>query len=805
MRVGRAALAAITSIASATLAAWLALHHPLSPTLALAVVAAAAVAAAWRPVWWPAWLLPLLPLVGLMPWTGWLVVEELDLLLLAVAAGGYARWGLGHVIRAGEPSAPAQRLSMAVWWLLPLMLSTAVACWRGVVDAGGLSWGWWQGYREPLNSLRLLKPLVLVLGLLPLVAQALRHEPEQARRALTVGMLGLLATVALGVWWERWAYTGLLDFSSDYRATGLFWEMHVGGAALDAALALAVPFAVLTVWQARRPWVVAAGLVVLGLGAYAALATFSRVVYVGLPVGLAVVLWLRQRELDRAGRVGDAAAPGGLGPAAVWVVAVALLAAWLFPAGGYRGLLALLAATALVLAVAEPTRPLPARVWGRGLLAGGVVALGVALAAAFVPKGAYLAFAGAWLAAVALLWAGHRRRGPAGAGLIAATVAVLAGVVAVPVHWGGGAAWAPALVAALLLTLGWFGAAGRRRPSWPGTGRWLGQTMALMVVVAGVVGVFGGGNYMSQRFASTGDDTGGRHHHWAQALELLRADGWLFGQGLGRFLGNFTLSGRVQDQVGDYRVLPSTGASGTSGPALVLTAGKHLQGWGEMFRVSQRIALPAPGPLRVALNVRAPEATDLHVEVCEKQLLYDRNCREQTAQVRPGPGWQRLELTLAGEPLSRGAVLAPRWIVFSVALASPGRRAEIDDLALVDAAGRPLLANGGFDEGMARWFFTSDKHHMPWHAKNAAVHLLFEQGWFGLLAAALAAGVALWRTSVGAARGHPLAPALAAALVAVSVVGIGDSLFDMPRIAWLLWWLVAVALLLPGARPGRRP
>ena len=37
-------------------------------------------------------LLPaLLPLIGLAPWTGWITFEELDILVLAVAAGGYAR------------------------------------------------------------------------------------------------------------------------------------------------------------------------------------------------------------------------------------------------------------------------------------------------------------------------------------------------------------------------------------------------------------------------------------------------------------------------------------------------------------------------------------------------------------------------------------------------------------------------------------------------------------------------------------------------------------------------------------------
>ncbi len=52
-----------------------------------------------------------------------------------------------------------------------------------------------------------------------------------------------LGVVALGALWEHVAFPGLLNFSTDYRSTSVFWEMHVGGAALDGYLALAMPFA----------------------------------------------------------------------------------------------------------------------------------------------------------------------------------------------------------------------------------------------------------------------------------------------------------------------------------------------------------------------------------------------------------------------------------------------------------------------------------------------------------------------------------------------------------------------------------
>uniref|UniRef100_UPI00195354A7 hypothetical protein n=1 Tax=Escherichia coli TaxID=562 RepID=UPI00195354A7 len=71
----------------------------------------------------------------------------------------------------------------------------------------------------------------------------------------------------------RLAYTGLLDFSTDYRTTALFWEMHVGGAALDGFLVMTLPFALLALLRTRAPMNFAAGLVIMLLAAYAVLTT----------------------------------------------------------------------------------------------------------------------------------------------------------------------------------------------------------------------------------------------------------------------------------------------------------------------------------------------------------------------------------------------------------------------------------------------------------------------------------------------------------------------------------------------------
>ena len=124
---------------------------------------------------------------------------------------------------------------------------------RGFADAGGFVFGWFQGYHEPMNSLRQVKSFFLAALLLPLWIRAGARQPRQCQALPCLGLLLALAGASLAALSERVAYTGLLDFSTDYRSTALFWEMHVGGAALDGCLALILPFALLALLRERTP------------------------------------------------------------------------------------------------------------------------------------------------------------------------------------------------------------------------------------------------------------------------------------------------------------------------------------------------------------------------------------------------------------------------------------------------------------------------------------------------------------------------------------------------------------------------
>lgn len=264
-------------------AAFIAAHHPLWP-LAATILLAAWVALAYRvPAAWLFVLPACLPVLNFSPWSGWIGVEELDILLLGTVAAGYARLAT-HA--AERPPLLSVQGRAAVLGIAAL---TGIGLWRGVADAGGWDFDWFQGYTEPLNSLRVGKSAILALLLLPLVRREWFVDRERAFRRFALGMLAGAAVVTLAVLWERAAFPGLFNLSSPYRTTALFWEMHVGGAAIDAYVVLCTPFAAWSLWAARAKWQWLAAALFAMVWAYVCLTTFSRGAYLGVAVALLVL------------------------------------------------------------------------------------------------------------------------------------------------------------------------------------------------------------------------------------------------------------------------------------------------------------------------------------------------------------------------------------------------------------------------------------------------------------------------------------------------------------------------------------
>lgn len=305
---------------------------------ALALVAVSFFAAVrWR----GSWLMTVpagLPWLNFSPWTGWLAFDEFDLLLLGTVAGLYARqaWCLARPSN-DVPDAATQPALRGGWMdrlgtglVLALAVTGLLALVRGLVDAGGFRFGWFDGYTDPLNSLRIFKGLLLALLLAWPIRMEVRRSAVQACSRLALGMGVGLACAGLAVLWERAAFPGLLAFGPVYRSTALFWEMHVGGGAVDAYLAMATPFAWLALVRSRRiPHQVFAALLIL-LAVYACLTTFSRGLYLAVLLpGLAMASAHAMRRW-RAGGVGQPLPPpiaafrvAGLGVLGILVLVLA--------------------------------------------------------------------------------------------------------------------------------------------------------------------------------------------------------------------------------------------------------------------------------------------------------------------------------------------------------------------------------------------------------------------------------------------------------------------------------------------------
>lgn len=782
-------------------AAGLALNHPLSPPWAIAACTALLGLSFWKPHDHLLWVLPLLPVAGLATWSGWVTFEEFDLLVLATAGGAALR------------HAADSRTSRLTWggvdrrWLSTFCLTAfavlvAVAAVRGVMDAGGWQWSWWHGYHEAMNPLRLAKGYYLSLLLLVLWLKSRQVNPHLASVRWIQGMAGVLATTAAMTLWERTAFTGLLNFSSDYRATALFWEMHAGGAALDVVLVMcfASLASALTLAKDWRSWL--GWISVALLAAYACAVTFSRVVYVGAPLVL-LVWWLGRILAARSAPAVHRPKWSVFPP--LLALAFGLAAATLFPVAGYRGLLALVGCLAILLPLIPRLQQLPAGAAVSASLMGVLVSAMAYFAAAEFAKVTYLVYALAFLGAALLVlvrWslspaaAAEAAPAPASAvadmALLALYVCLCMGLGAVSVHWGGDRAATVSISISLALGLAPLLLRASRLSPWPASPRWQVSFLAFLASLGLIAGVLSGGAYMGSRWAQVEQDLNGRSQHWSNALSRLQSTtDWVWGRGSGRYASTSLLSADVKNRAGDYRW-----QADPAGGHVVLTGGNHVIGWGEMLRVSQRVSEPG-GPVEVRFKARASSAVAMHFEICEKHLLYHLTCVFGKRQVPAKPGeWQDHSLQLRGAAYpTRGFWYAPRLMAFSMAVESSGGRVEVDDVQLLQPAGTALLSNGDFSNGLAHWYSTSDHLHLQWHAKNLLVHLLFEQGVLGLGMFLAMVVLALWRLGLGPLRKSPFAVPLFSAILGLLVVGVADSVLDMPRIAVLVYLSLGVAMM----------
>lgn len=304
--------------------------------------------------------------------------------------------------------------------------------------------------------------------------------------------------------------------------------------------------------------------------------------------------------------------------------------------------------------------------------------------------------------------------------------------------------------------------------------------VAMLIGVGLLLAVGTGGGYMQKRLGAAEQDWQTRVDHWAQAVEMMDGtfESQIFGMGLGSFPRRYLERGPADNQ------------PATFGFSIERDNTFFRLGSGATVYYAQRVPFAAGDRYRLELDARArQEGARIDTPVCEKQLLNSRECVWMEFTV-PGNGeWHRL-----ARYFSSAEVGAQDWLhrpPVELSLYNPGKNGvvEVDNVRLLDSQGRNLLCNGDFSQGGDCWFFKTHSH-LPWHIKNVWVHVLFEQGWLGLVAFASLTLLALSRLARAGWSGHRLAWVWLASLAGLLVVGMFDSLIDAPRLSTLLTMLL---------------
>ncbi len=305
-----------------------------------------------------------------------------------------------------------------------------------------------------------------------------------------------------------------------------------------------------------------------------------------------------------------------------------------------------------------------------------------------------------------------------------------------------------------------------------------------LLIIAG--GLLMSGNAVQTRFKSTAADWKTRTDHWQHVLSVVAAGDWRQ-QYLGHGLGTYPWFIREVDGH------PTQPIAMTDDHAVRLYAGQqiYLEQW-----ITSHIAFP----ITVTANCAKMGNCHLHAQVCRKILLQSFECTQvELLPLASQSSELHAELladaaSATQEPMSHWRQNCPSTFGFSVS-GGQGEFVTISNVRVTDARGVALIANGNFEHGSRRWFFTSDDH-LIWRAKNMWVHQAVEMGWLGVAALAILVFGTVFPALRGIWRdGQWPAVVLLWSLLGFLVMGLFGTLIDVP---WLLTFFLIVLAYLQG-------
>ena len=320
-----------------------------------------------------------------------------------------------------------------------------------------------------------------------------------------------------------------------------------------------------------------------------------------------------------------------------------------------------------------------------------------------------------------------------------------------------------------------------------GIGRHAGSLRRVLWLTAGLVAVgtvmvlaIISSPFAQSRWSLFEDDLQERVAHWKESLALkprgFAAD--LFGAGTGS-LPRIRLLSR------DPRSSPATYQFIQDGTNQALEFGIGLPTY-----VLQRLPTLTPMQYELRLRIRSLSFNQrIGINICVQSVQFSVDC--VGAEISSGDEvgtWHEESVDLDVQRLL--SVSKPLYLALFVDSHNEGLVA-VDDLKLTGPDGNNVLVNGDFGAAHDRWFFASDVHN-HWHAFSLFVHLLFEQGWAGVVAFTMLVSYSTFRLLRAA--DNPLAIIILASIAGCLVIGVTDSVLDAPRISLLFFMLQILAL-----------
>jgi hypothetical protein len=633
-----------------------------------------------------------------------------------------------------------------------------IALLRGLLPITGINDNSFSSYYSNLNSLRIGKGFFWALCLLPMWRSSVKEIPQQLRQWFATGVAIGGIGVFVAVLWEKGVLHAvfyaqnryqlietLLNFHTDYRATGLFAEMHTGDAATDGYLIWVLPFMGYYLFLQKSK--TQAGVAVIGLLGiiYSILVTFSRGLYLGM--GVVALLWPMMSVASHRQKVDKSA----VGMSFLFVVVVLLLSYLVFKYGGLYSLIgasAMLLSSLLMLDMAQKySRLLVYSVWGLLVLTSLYCLLHGMLSSKWNQNDSSTIF---------LLTA------------VTSVVFISIGVISNKI---------------------WINYSSLRQR------QAVGALFCILMILV-IPSLFG--SRMNTRFETSRTDLQGRLAHWQNAIDIMDDNGWttLFGQGIGTFPVTYYWVTQQARDVGGFsfeKEKDNTYIAFAGSPDV---------------KLSQRIRLIPDSTYNLALDVRtADPAALLQIRICHRQLIqpfeWNPTCWAKTETIKDThQQWQHLTYQVASGNLGslNYYLNAPLVITFE------NRREygfndkkqtllDIDNLSLTNDSGEEIIKNGDFEKGIDHWYAFYDFNHLPWHIKNFWVSVYFDSGLMGVISLALLMLFSMINMLKKTVKQDYFSKTCLLSIIGFLCVGGFGTLIDGPRVAFLFYFTILINLL----------